>query len=531
LGDSSSDPKVTQRKIEILIDAGRIDEASRVVQSAMAGGKEPEPWLRTLDALVKINNNQLDAGIAILDDVLNKNQRDFEALVYRARAELHRPKPDTDLIVRDLSVVRDVDPENAQIRILLSQTYQMRGDTDAASGEMEAALRASPVDKSIRLGLLQLYSSAQPPHWTDVERLLADTRSMPQFAKDVDFINFDARMWITRKDYLQALQDIRIAMALAPDRQDLIGTFYTALLESHDYNTLLSETEKQLQSHPDSYFAYQVRGAAKARQGDKPGALKEFENAMNAASRTKNNNAVDMTVQAIATELGLDEAITTSEKLAAQDKQWRLTAAIMRARKNDFKAAINWGEQILADPETTNPQIKARAMSLLGEWYLMDNPRQIDKAIVILKKLAEQNPDDVGILNNLAAILYEPGQNYDPAKAMEYAKLSYNLMQSRKMSISVIEDTYGWCLILNGKVDDGIDVITTAVGHDPFPEGYYHLGQAYLKKSLPDDAEKSLNKAQEMMLQMEHDNKPFDETLKTRVQQALADAQKAKNTQ
>ena len=62
-----------------------------------------------------------------------------------------------------------------------------------------------------------------------------------------------------------------------------------------------------------------------------------------------------------------------------------------------------------------------------------------------------------------------------------------------------IADTHGWILVLCGQLEEGIEVLRDATnpkeeGRIP-AEAYYHLGEAYLKKSLNDEALMNLDAA------------------------------------
>ena len=67
---------------------------------------------------------------------------------------------------------------------------------------------------------------------------------------------------------------------------------------------------------------------------------------------------------------------------------------------------------------------------------------------------------------------------------------------------------HGWILVLCGQLEEGIEVLRRAT--DPQEEGripaeaFYHLGEAYLKKSLNEDALMNLDAAVKL----------FDESLK-----------------
>ena len=87
----------------------------------------------------------------------------------------------------------------------------------------------------------------------------------------------------------------------------------------------------------------------------------------------------------------------------------------------------------------------------------------------------------------------------------------------------LIKDTYGWTLIVNGRTDEGSNLVQEAISKMDFPEAHYHLAEAMLKRSPPnaDDAATELLKAIRLLDQAEREGKPVDPSLKLRLEQEL----------
>ena len=58
-------------------------------------------------------------------------------------------------------------------------------------------------------------------------------------------------------------------------------------------------------------------------------------------------------------------------------------------------------------------------------------------------------------------------------------------------------DTVGWISVLSGgnNLNQGIDYLNRSIQAGEIPDAYYHLGEAYLKKNIPIEAKRSLNRA------------------------------------
>lgn len=527
LGENAEDPRVAQRKIEILIDSGRSGEAEQFVQAALA--KQPDSVvLKLLDGMVKANTGKLDEAEKLFNEVLEKDGRNAVALRSRALVQLQRPRADLAAVARDLTAARDLEPNNLQLRMQLAEVQRRRGDTDAALREMESAQRLFPNDKQVRLKLFELYANSQPPRWLEAERLLREMRGLPQFANDPEVLHAEAAMHLQRNSFSQALEAIRAALKVAPDNLNLLRTLFTIQLNSKDYSTLVAESEPLVKANPQLWWVYQFRGTAKARARDKAGALTEFEAALNATNTARNDPAAEQVVRAMATELGVDEALRIAERLAAGDHRWKLTAAVLRQNKGDVSAAINWVEQVLQQPDLP-ANLHDTALRMAGGFYLLSDPPQSEKAVAAYRKLLERHPDDWGTLNNLAFILATPGPTFQPAEALQHSTKAYELLQKAGVSEPLVFDTHAWALFHNGRTEEAITLLRTVLEQRQFPEAHYHLGEALLKANQPDEAERSLTRAMELILELERDNKDVDETLKARVQDAQSRVKQAKS--
>src|SRR5213076_1275435 len=108
----------------------------------------------------------------------------------------------------------------------------------------------------------------------------------------------------------------------------------------------------------------------------------------------------------------------------------------------------------------------------------------------------------VEALNNLASLIAENPKGADPKKAVQYSKLAYDIMQNSTTYYPHIADTHGWILVLNGKVEEGIEILSKATSDDYGDrrpaEAFYHLGEAYLMKSINEAAIPNLERAIQM---------------------------------
>src|SRR5690606_21016284 len=95
--------------------------------------------------------------------------------------------------------------------------------------ELEAALEVQPQNKRLRMQKLDALANARPPRWIEAESFLAETRQMPQFEKDADWMLAEATMWRNRRQYNKALAAVREALKIAPENPVLLSNYYDIL--------------------------------------------------------------------------------------------------------------------------------------------------------------------------------------------------------------------------------------------------------------------------------------------------------------
>jgi len=83
--------------------------------------------------------------------------------------------------------------------------------------------------------------------------------------------------------------------------------------------------------------------------------------------------------------------------------------------------------------------------------------------------------------------------------------------------------------VLSGgaNIDRGMEYLNNSIRASEMPEAHYHLGMALLKKNSPIPAKRSLLRANELLQAKEDAKQEVDKTLKGKVDQALAEAEKA----
>jgi hypothetical protein len=129
------------------------------------------------------------------------------------------------------------------------------------------------------------------------------------------------------------------------------------------------------------------------------------------------------------------------------------------------------------------------------------------------------SPNDLTALNNMACLLSDMMGR--PDEGLKYSTRAYQIMQSTNTREPSIMDTHGWLLTLAGHVDDGIALLQNVADSSPIVDARYHLAEAYIKKAFPEEAKKQLELASAMIKKMEQEGRPFDPSLKPKIDNAM----------
>ncbi|MBC8105352.1 MAG: tetratricopeptide repeat protein [Anaerolineae bacterium] len=517
-------PLVARFRVETLVRANRLEDASKYIDTRLA--KEPNSdFYQRIRANVDFSLGRLDAVRAAAKKILDANPNDLDGLYLRARATMADPNGDINAAINDMIRVVNMEPKSVDARLQLAGAYWRRGVFDEAVRALEAAVGLTPNDKTLRLQLLNYYISSRPARWLDAEQFLKQTRSIPQFSNDVDLIHAEAQMWVGRKDPSKALNLIRDALKQNPESIAFLHTFFVILNDNKDYGTLITETDKSLKAKPDLWWAYQFRGLGKIGRNDRAGGLADLKTAMNGAIKANDAASVEAIARTIAEKLGMPAAREALTPLAEKDPHWQLVLANMLFNPgNDPAGALPLVEKVLTVANLQRGDLEV-ALKLAGVLYMNTSPPNVAKAIECYEKLLKDVPNDTNVLNNLAYLLLEPGPTYNPTKALVHSQrvLDLTIAQDDQASLPLVMDTHAWALINSGRVDDGIVMLRDALAKKRFVDGFYHLGEAFLRKQPPDliEAYREFDNGRVFIEDAVRAQQPVDPNMKAKIQASL----------
>lgn len=516
LETNADDPRVRSGRISLLMEARRFAEAEKLITAAL--DKNPDdPELAKNLAAIYLNTNRTKQAIERLQLVLDQNPRDAAAL--RFMGLIHVMNNDPDQAISTLISVRERNPDDVDARYYLARAYQQKNDLDNAARELDAALKVQPLNKVLRMQLVNLYSTLR--RWGEAERLIRDVRAMSVYAQDPDWAQAEAAMWAARGDTTRAVAAIQQAITFSPQDVRLVQQYLDILLNGRAYQQVLDETSKILAAGQQPWWVYQYRGSAYRRLDKKEEALAEFDKAMNTPEAAASPDIATAVAQAIAREIGVDETLERLKDRIDQENRWRLFAVYLHQARGDISQSILLLNQVLEDYDNLSSNEQDTALRLAGLVYLnSSSPDGLEKAHDAYIKLLKKYPNDLAALNNMACLLADRMNR--PQQALVYSEQAYRLMQQSGQVQPLILDTYGWTLVLSGRVEEGIALLQQALERQRFPDGYYHLAIGYLKQQNPQEARRHLGVAMEMIQQAEKNQQAVDPLLKQQIQDAIA---------
>ncbi len=444
-----------------LFEEGRRDEA--VHEFERLAKEDPQDRLaRTrLVAAYRSVNRTPDAE-KVLDKALQKNPKDFDALLQRGEISLANGKYGP--AEADLNQVLHVQPNSAEAQYLLGKLHQARGETLSYRQDLSKALQLNPYLLSVRLELAGVLTDAKegqaaldllgeaPESQKQLPGFLVQRNwalwalgNMPEMRKGIDQglasgkssdLLLQDGLWKLRTGNPSGAR-AALEQALNMNSGDLRAL--AALKQTYDAqkqsSAALQKVKEYASRQPKSAPVQEYLGVLLMATGDKKDARAAFEAAKAADPRFV---TADLSlIQLDAAEGKLDDAAGALKALISADggnTTARLWLGNIEESKGDHNAAI---EQF--------------------------------------RKVLEANPSDAQASNNLAYLLVEYHGQTD--EALKYAQKAVELAPERPAYC----DTLGWILYRKGVYGSAVKYLEKADSHSANAVWKYHLAMAYAK--------------------------------------------------
>lgn len=560
LDPSSEDKLVRQQIVEVYMLQGSQDPKSggfakaenllRGLLQSKDGAKDAQ--LHALLGVVLSSQGREQPATEEFNTALELDPKNQAALYSRGQLRLKAKPPQLEEAIKDLVVLRDVNPGHVEARVALSEAFRLRNQLPEAARELEMALTRVPGRRDIRVTLAGIYAAQKPAQWGEVERLIRAAREMEP--KELIWFRMEAKAKSAQNKHDEAAIKIREALANIPQAKDPREVEAVNLLRGEvvrDYLDILEAGKNwtQLELEVDELFkrapelaktgdwAYVKRATARTYRDKKTEAMadfmKAFDIALAAGEKGGNADVVYGIVDKIREHMGNEAAIGRASALATTQKglqglRWKsVLAYLCSLNKEQDRAAMLIEEVRSKKSEMPDIRDQISTLNVAGSIYMV--AERYDQARAVYEELLAIKPDDIGALNNLACVHAEYLTPTNLPKALEYSGRAYDVLNKMNRQDPAILDTHGWVNVLSGgmNLDRGIDLLTSSVRAGEIPEAHYHLAEAYLIKKYPDQARKSLIRAQELIAERKGKTVLSDEKLQQRIDQAMLKAEKA----
>jgi tetratricopeptide (TPR) repeat protein len=534
LDPASPDKQVRQQIVEIYMLAGRFPEAEKLLRGLLQS-ESKEAQLHALLGVVLLNQGKREQASEAMNTALDLDPKNATALYSRGQLRLSSVPPQVDDAIRDLQLLRDTVPQHVEARVSLADAYKRKYRPEDAARELEVALSLAPSRRDIRVNLLDLYTKGRVPKWGDAERLINDVISAEP--KEVMWRRVLAKMYSARGKHLEAAGAAREAIMLEPTNGELIRDYFDVLETGKNWQQLDRECNELLNGDAgiakSGWWIYVKRGIAKRNRGDKQGAMEDFMTAFKITSEMETGGISQMQVHVVekmAEHLDTKEAIRRAETLANNDPRWKVVLAYLHHTDKNPRKAFQLIEEVRGQMSEAPLKDKLTTLSVAGTIYMLNE--QYDQARSAYEDMLKLEPENTAAMNNVACMLAEYGSSPDPKKALEYSTKAYNLLMSRNQSDPNILDTHGWVHVLCGgpNIDIGIEYLNDAIKSGDLPEAHFHMGEAMLKKKMPEEAVKSFARAAEILREREAKGQQVDSKLRQRIDDGAYRAEMASKT-
>jgi predicted Zn-dependent protease len=487
---NSNRPAVREKIVQVLLASEKFDEADVELKKDLAEHPPDSELLLQTWAVSLLERGKYAEAVDRATQALAESPGDLTALYCRGRARLYTKPADAKGALADLEVLRQANPNNVDVLMNMAMANSMLHQPDDAINELETALRADPMNKEVRLRLVDVLINNPHPRPTEAMRLLQEVETTPPFDKDASIFQGEAVLYNLSHNNDMALAKSEVALKLAPNDLNVVRTNMQILAARKDYQGLVDHYAALKEKWKKTSWALLDLGMAE-KYLNEPQALPDLKRSLSAAIQDDDPPMIDQVAESIRTFFGADEAIKAISADSKKHVSARLALAHLYQAESNSEAALGQINDLMADFDHLSHRDQVNVLNSAAVLYQMAKPVPlVDKAYDAYQRWLKLEPGNMEAMNNLACLLAD---DYKPPRAKEglaYADKAVSEMSQLGRTEPRLLDTQGWLTILNGSPEDGVVILNTAMTNfDPFPDEYVHLAEGYLRMHIPDPVE------------------------------------------
>ncbi|WP_375205644.1 tetratricopeptide repeat protein [Hyphococcus sp.] len=456
-------------------------EKAREILDRLAESDDLDVALKAKNKIASIlfGNGEREQAAALIDDVLEADEYNTDALLRRAALQIE--DEEYDQAINNLRAILNNSPETYKAMVLMAAAFERQDNFSFAQAELAKAFEASNKDAEVARQFARFLlrrknteraeevledSLSVNPRNVENLRLLASIRLAKQDWRGAEEVGdmltragqdnglastVKSAAYVGLQDYDSVIETLSAQNADAP----LTGASLNALIDAYIREDRVGEAEelltRMLDADPEHYGARLLLARVYLAKGEK----ENYESALLRATETH------------------------PERAAAYDYLYR--HYLSENRRDEAGQLIERGMR--AAPENTALKI-FKADILLNEG-------DREGAFALYSELIEERPNDRIIANNFVSLSSDLRQDEASiARALEVAKT----MES--VENPYYRDTVGWAYYRAGDYEKAVEYLSQAVeGAGDNPEIRYHLGAAQLASGDDAAARENLERA------------------------------------
>lgn len=466
----------------LLERTGAVKEAEAAYQEVIGREATSPKGLSARDriAAIEVAQGRDREARKLVEEVLQKNPRDDDALILRANIELRGEDPTS--AIGDLRVVLRDQPNSVPLQRTLAQAYLAKGEAALAEEALRGAMRSAPNDAAVRIDLAQLLAGSDRVEQA-VALLQETVKSVPD---DLQVREALIRTYLAKRDLPAARAVAQEMQARQPDSP--AGFYFAGLVAGQEKH--LEESQKDLehalQLQPRAIDVLTSLARVEVARGAADAAIARVQDAV----RQDPANAL---VENLLGELYLEQRDPTraadafNRAIEVDPHTWvpHRNLAKVRLIANDPAAAI-------AEYEAALKIAPTESRLVVEVTSLYEKQGRVDDAIARYDALYKGAPRmQQFAANNLAMLLVT--YKTDRMSLDRARDLTSGFASSNNSSLL---DTVGWVRFKRGEYRDALPVLEHAVERAPDSKVIrYHLAMAQLQLGMRDRARTNLESA------------------------------------
>jgi tetratricopeptide (TPR) repeat protein len=341
-----------------------------------------------------------------------------ETQYYMLLADLYQANGMSEKAMDIYKKILEVDPENGFVHLSLADYYRTKGDKDKSFNELKTVFANKNIDIDTKLKILASYYGIVEQHPEMAKQALTLNKLLIETnPNDVSSHAFYAEFLYQSKDYTQARDEYRKALAIDKQNYSTWQELLRVELDLKDYNAMVSESDDALILFPNQPAVYYLNGIAKIQ-------AKKYKEAIDIL-----NQGVKLVVDNTPLEADFYANIGDAYNKLKESKL--SDAAYNKSITLDPKNASTLNNYSYYLSLRSDSLAKAEALSRLSNeidvdnsyyqdtygWILYKQGKYAEAKDWIEKAMKNRNGDSAVIMEHYGDVLYKLG---DVNKAVEY---------------------------------------------------------------------------------------------------------------